>query len=349
MKITPTGRLVYNGPPETAAWYRVRREGITGTDLPKILGLSKYGNALSVWRDKRGELQEEVGEAADWGKLLEDVIAHEWARRNDTTVRPVGVIANTKESWQRASLDRLVTRCPDSDVAADSHRPLKCGLEIKTRSAYKRGSWSKGEPDDVLAQVTWGLLVTGLAHMHIAVLIGGQEMLQFTVHRDKTLEAYLVDAARPVWQAVQDGYPPTVHPDAEGVLVEQLNAMYVHRSGEVALPPSAAEWISAYGIASRTEREAKQAKIVAKGALLQMLGDGDTGTIDDVPVFTYLPGEPHDEVTSDALQALAVDDPDLYKELVVREVITKTNPSPRFNLKKQLLHDHHTEESHDNE
>ena len=107
--VTPTGVLITDAAPETEEWFAARREGITGTDLPKILGLSKYGNALAVWQDKRGEWTDDAGEAARWGQLLEEPVAEEWAERNDTIVERIGVVANVEYPWMRASLDRVIT------------------------------------------------------------------------------------------------------------------------------------------------------------------------------------------------------------------------------------------------
>ncbi len=192
--ITPEGVLVTDAPPESDDWLAARRGGITGTDLPKILGLTKYGNALSVWLDKRGELDDAAGEAARWGNLLEDPVAQEWAARHGAKVERVGVLANTERPWVRASLDRLVVHgmCPDGG--------FDCGLEVKTRSAFKADEYRSGVPDDVLAQVEWGLIATGLHHMHVAVLIGGQRMESLRVDRDEQVEAYLLDALKTDYQ-----------------------------------------------------------------------------------------------------------------------------------------------------
>lgn len=328
--VTPTGVLVYDGEPHTPEWYAARREGITGTDLPKILGLSKYGNALSVWRDKRGEAAaDEAGEAAKWGLLLEAPIAEAWAEENNTTCRKVGVLAHGNLRWMRASLDRLVGWCPDDGL-------MNCGLEIKTRSAYVAGKWRDEIPDDVLAQVQWGLMVTGLDHMHVATLIGGQKLHTYRVDHDRLLEEYLLRSARTVWEAVQAGVPPEVHPDAEGVLLRELNAMFAKREGERELPPQTAlRHLEDYAEAHRQEVLAKIAKTVNKTALVKMLGDGEAGLVDGQRVFTYRPQKQTDEVTAGQLARLKNECPELYADLVAQGYITKTDPSPKFNLSKR--------------
>jgi len=324
--ITPTGVLVTAAEPGTDEWFAVRRAGITGTDLPKILGLTQYGNALSVWLDKRGELDDDAGEAARWGQLLEDVVAREWAHRHDTDVVDVGVLAHHEHDWQRASLDRLVVTCPDGQGP--------CALEVKTRSAWVADQWADGVPDSVLAQTAWGLIVTGLEHHHVAALIGGQRLVSYRVDRDPKLEDYLLDAARPVWQAVLDGVPPEVHPDADGVLLQLLDRLYASRDGEREVDPGrAGEWLATYADGSELEKRGKALKTEAKTALVQMLDDGDTGVVGGAPVFTYKRPSPGVTVPAAELKRLATEQPDTYSALLAEGYITPTDPGPRFTVK----------------
>jgi len=327
--ITPSGFLVTDAEPDTDEWFAARRGGITGTDLPKILGISKYGNSLSVWLDKRGELDDQAGEAAFWGHVLEDPVAQEWAQRHGSQVERVGVIANTDQPWIRASLDRTVVpgTCPDGDGP--------CGLEVKTRSAFKSKLFQSDVPDDVLAQTTWGLMATGLHHMHVAVLIGGQELRAFRVDRDPKVEEYLLEAAAPVWRSCLDGTPPEAHPDAEGVLLALLNDMYGSRAGDRDIDPDAARvWIDQYVDGNAMEKAAKKLKEQAKAGLVQLLDDGDTGVVDGAVAFTYRAPDPADALSAANLRKLAVDQPEIYEALRSEGYITRTKPSPRFDFKE---------------
>lgn len=325
---TPSGVLVYDGAPHTERWYARRRLGITATDLPKILGLSKYGNALSVWRDKRGETVDEAGEAAYWGTMQEPIVADRWAQLNQTNVRPVGVLANSNNPWMVASLDRLVDFCPEGSGN-------RCGLEIKTRNAYVAGKWRDEVPDDTLAQVQWGLMVTGLDHMHVACLIGGQRLQQYTVARDKQLEDYLMAAALPVWHAVQGNIPPDVTADEEGVLLRELNKMFADREGAIVVNETMAdEYSSLYLEGHKQEGRGKRIKEVAKGNMVKMLGGAEVATDEDNnPLWTYKRPEATDTLTADNLKRLHTEQATLYASLVAGGYITKTNPNPKFNLK----------------
>lgn len=323
--VTPTGVLVTAAEPETDEWFAARRAGITGTDLPKILGLTKYGNALSVWLDKRGELDDDAGEAARWGQVLEDPVASEWAWRHSTHVDDVGVLAHVDHEWMRASLDRLVTTCPDDDGS--------CALEVKTRSAWVADQWAEGVPDSVLAQTTWGLMVTGLNHHHVAALIGGQRLVSYRVDRDPKLEEYLLDAATPVWQAVVEGVPPEAHPDSEGVLLELLDRLYAKREGDRELDSHADEWLALYEEGLEQAKHGEGLKTQAKTALVQMLDDGDTGLVLGAPRFTYKRPEPGYALPAAELRRLRKQRPYLFAALVNRGFITPTSPGPRFSLK----------------
>lgn len=327
--VTPAGVLATNAEPETDEWFAARRSGITGTDLPKILGLTKYGNALSVWLDKRGELEDDgPGEAARWGHILEEPVALEWAERQDALVRRIGVVANAEQPWMRASLDRLVDECPDGDEA--------CGLEIKTRSAFKAADWRDGMPDDVLAQVAWGRIVTGLDHMHIAALIGGQRLTSFRYDRDEVLEAYLLGAARPVWAAVEAGTPPEVHPDAEGVLLDLLDRLYAKREGSVELDPDDVRpWLEQYAEGGDLERTGKAMKTEAKTALVQMLGAGQVGLVDETPVFTYKAPAASFGLPAEQERRLRKEMPVLWRDLADHQFITESSPRPRFALARR--------------
>lgn len=275
--MTPTGELVTTAAPETPEWFAARREGITATDLPRILGLSRYGNALSVWLDKRGELEDQASEAARWGQILEEPVAVEWALRADVECTRVGVLRNAAEPWMRASLDRLVTGCLDDG---------RCGLEVKTRSAFVSGRWSDDVPDDVLAQTQWQLMVTGLPHMHVACLLGGQRLVDYQVDPDEDLQALLMDEASRVWRHVLDGTPPKVDPDA--LLAQLLDQLYKHREGTRQVDASIAEWrLSELENAAWAEKQAKEQRQVARAALIELLGDGETALIGDQVAYTY--------------------------------------------------------------
>jgi putative phage-type endonuclease len=284
--VTPSGVLVYEGDPHTDAWFATRRRGITATDIPKILDLSEYGTTRHVWLDKQGLAPDDDGEseAARWGTVLEGPVADEWARRNGCEVAPVGILAHCDRRWMLASLDRIVLDCP-LDAGP-------CGLEVKTRSAFVAGKWSMDVPDDVLAQVQWGLEVSGFDHMHVAALIGGQRLTDFVVWRDSDVIAYLKDAAERLWGQVGSREMPDCAPTA--ALGRLLDAMHPDRDGDVEVERATADALVAeYLDAVQAAKDAEAAKERAKVTVVDLLGPARRLVVpsDDGPVavFSYDP------------------------------------------------------------
>lgn len=288
IEMVPAATVIQDNGPHTPEWRAVRRGGITATDLPKILGISQYGNALSVWGHKRGELEDdEAGEAAQWGLILEDPVAVEWARRRDSGVRPIGVMANVEHPWRRASLDRLVVPCPDGDGP--------CALQVKTTSWGAWPTWRDEIPDTVLAQVMWEMVVSGFRHEHVAALIGGQKLVEHRVDYDPTLAEFLITAASHVWGCVESGEPPYAEPSALQRRV--LDALHPERRGMAVAPRVTVEAL----LSERDElsHELAQHNAAAKktksrvealdSQLVELLGDAEALAIEgeDDPVVTY--------------------------------------------------------------
>lgn len=288
-RVTPTGRLILSADADRDAWLTARRSGIGSSDLAAILGISRYGNALRVWHDKTGglPLESDDSEPALWGRALEDTVAREWARRNRSVVRRVGLVANTDRPWQMCTLDRRVLECP---LAENRER---CAVEIKCRAAFKAGMWRTGCPDDVLAQTLWQADVCGYDHMHVAVLIGGNDYRQFVVRvaDHGPLIADLRAAGQRAWEQIVTRRPPVMPESADpDVLLDLYEQLHPTRSGEpVAIDRDgdAQDSLSDYLDAVNDEREAKARKNKAKAGLIGALGSADTALLGGHTAYTY--------------------------------------------------------------
>lgn len=318
-RVTPTGVLLGRWPTHSEEWYAARRAGIGSSDIPAIVGSSNYATKMHVWLDKRGELPaEDLAEAATWGTLLEDVVAAEWARREGLHVAEVGTLAHAEHPWRRANLDRLVHGCAERTDG----RPI-CGVEVKTRNAFTGGVWRHDVPDDVLAQTLWQLHVTGLDHMHVACLIGGQRLVSHVVTPDPDVTAFIVEAAAEVWQAVLDGVMPAMDPT--GLLIGLLDALHPDRAGTRVVSRAAAARIGAdYALACSVAKNAEDAKDAAKAEMVALLADAHTAVDADGKVLaTY---KPTLRASCD-LEALAENYPDAHAACVTRKA---TRPVLRF-------------------
>lgn len=287
--VTPTGRLVLPHTAPRDVWLEKRREGIGSSDLPAVMGLSGFKTPLHTYYDKRGLIphDDEFSEAAHFGVLFEEPLAHDWARRNRTVVEPIGIVAHQTETWQMCSLDRLCTECP-----LDRDKRSLCALEVKTRNAFVAKLWRQGPPDDVLAQVLWQILVTGLDHIHVVCLIGGQDYRQYTVRRDKhsKLVAYIdAEAARLWFEHIVPGIPPqTTGDEPPDALIKLYEKLHPHREGFVELDREidARDDVFDYlaAVADRGNAEKRRKEALAR--MIANLGSAQLALVADRPFYS---------------------------------------------------------------
>lgn len=281
-RVTPTGRLILPADADRDAWLRARRNGLGSSDIAAVLGISRYGNALSVWHDKTGglPLEGDDSEPALWGRLLEENVAREWARRNRSVVWRVGLVANIERPWQMCTLDRRVLECPLADGRE------KCAVEIKCRDKMKAGQFRRGVADDVLVQTLWQADVCGYDHIHVGVLIGGNDYRQFVIRvADHTeLIADLRSAGARAWEQITTRRPPVLAADADpDVLLDLYEQLHPERAGTVDITRDVdtQDAIGDYLDAHADLTAAEKRKKAAKARILAGLGGAEAATVLD--------------------------------------------------------------------
>lgn len=313
-KVTPTGVLILPATAPRQEWLAERTKGITATDVPSIMGLNKYKTALDVWLSKiqpdTEGFEPSIGnmEAAFWGIQLEDTVAKAWADDKGFTVRRVGIIAHEANDWQRASLDRLVSGCPDG----------KCALEVKTRSGYVANEWDAGVPADVQAQVHWQLMVSGLDHIHVIALLGGQRLVEHVVTVDEDTACQLVEVGAQMWSYVQSGQPPQL-PAAQWTDA-YLDAIHPNRDGETEVDTDTMLTATAYDDVVQQIKLLEDRKAQLRTKLIGALGEHEAATWDGTPIYTYKTSTSR-RMNSEALTTyygVNLDDERLYKITTTR-------------------------------
>lgn len=313
-RTTPTSKLVLPSDAPREEWLRARKTRIGASDVPKILGI--YGSALQVWYDKLGILpDQEPNDAMIFGTLFEEPIAQEWARRNRSVIRRVGLVEHIDEPFMACTLDRRVMECPLNRAKRE-----QCGLEVKCRNAFGASDWGKsGIPDDVLAQVLHQIHVTGFDHMHVAVLIGGSDYRQRTVYASREAEtlAYVVGETRKFWhEHIETHRRPYPNGDGDD-LIDLDNRIHPNRAGVKDLSleeyADAQELRERYGAEHRTAVEADKRKKLIQAELITMLGGAEIAIANDEPLYSYEERASRPKVD---LQRLAERHPDAYAECV---------------------------------
>lgn len=290
-RVTPTGRLILPATADRLAWLEARRRGIGSSDMAAILGLSTFGNELTVYHEKRGNLplEGDDSEPAYWGRSDEDGVAYRWTTANRSVTRKVGLIANVDRPWQMCTLDRRVLECP-----LPAHEKERCALEIKCRTVFKAPQWRKGVPDDVLAQVLHQADVCGYSHMHIALKLGGNDYRQFVVYVEEHQQLILDlrAAAEDLWNHIVAGRPPILTGDEDpGPLLDLYRRLHPNREGLIHMDRDFDTQGAMYDYIAAAQREsdAKKAKEKAKAQLIAALGNNQAAYAGDKLFFSMEP------------------------------------------------------------
>ena len=178
-----------------------RRTGIGGSEAAAALGLSPWQSPFDLWEQKRGLAPPvEQNEPMLWGKLLEDTVRLEYARRTGLEVLPPvkDMVRHPDHPWMFAHLDGEV---------AQAHRKI---LEVKT--ARDARGWGEPETDEIpphyLIQTHHCMAVAKAEVCDVAVLIGGQDFRIYQVRRDLEIEQQLISREAEFWETVTRGLPP---------------------------------------------------------------------------------------------------------------------------------------------
>lgn len=332
-RVSPTGVQVLSADADRALWLEERKNYLCSSDMAAVLGVTEYATPLHVYHSKLGSLpDDEAGEPALWGTLLEDTVAREWTRRNRSVTRRIGLVRHQERTWQACTLDRVVAECPDGNGP--------CALEVKTRSAFKAGQWRKDVPDDVTAQVYWAMETCGYTHMHVAVLIGGNDYRQFTVKRDPQLAADITTAGEKFWT---EHILAKSEPEVEGFggpLGELYDALNPDREGNQHLTDlddalDAAEAMREYELGRIQELRGEKRKKDARAKLLRLLGPCDTAIVEDDLAYTY---KAHQKDGLD-LKKLREEFPEAYAACTTSTTVRTLRLSRKYKIKNDYVED----------
>lgn len=233
-----------------AQWLAARMQGVGGSDVAAIMGLSPWRSPYQVWADKVLGITQDISDkpAVMWGNILEPVVGeHYKSLHPDHRVRRVNGIAHSIERpWAQASIDYEVN-VPGRGWGV---------LEIKTAGLRSAPHWEDGVPIFYQTQVAHYLSVTGRQFAVVAVLIGGQDYREYVIEHDEDDIAAVDAAVDDFWHRnVEGGVEPTpVAGDGAAVFM-------AHRRPEEGLrempdtPALVSRWLFAKGRLDAAKRD----------------------------------------------------------------------------------------------
>ena len=295
-------------------WLRYRKQGIGGSDVASLLGISKWKSEIELWLDKTNQTNEPPveNEAMQWGTIMEPIIRNHFAEvTGKTVVELKAMLQHPEYPFMLADVDGV--------TVDDAGNPAI--LEIKTASEFKRSEWEEDVPAYYQTQIQHYLCVTGIKKAYCAVLIGGNSFKIYEVDADDEIQAMLIAVEKNFWNKVQNMIRPEM--DGSDAAKNLLDSLY--RGGvseEIVMPEEAIEYVDAYIEACVEEDNAKAKKQEASNHIKEIMGDYDKATC----LGHSISWKP---VSSERLdtKALKEQEPEIYAKYA------KTTVARRFTLK----------------
>jgi putative phage-type endonuclease len=267
-----------------APWLAARREGIGGSEVAALVGISDYETPWSIYNKKVATEPdvELTGAPIEWGHRLENVVAEKVAEEIGMVSRfGGGLWANPEKPFLRVTPDRFATK----------PRAWRAQALIECKTAGDDEHWESGTihpagrgtgsaPLAYQAQAQWQMGIIGLPVCYLGCLVLGRERQFFTVeiHFDKDWFAELAAEAERFWtENILAAEPPMHdlrHPKTEELL-KKLQPKVVKPS--VDLPEDTEEWLADYLKAKAAFEKAEKDLDAVKNYFRMMTGDAGAG------------------------------------------------------------------------
>lgn len=199
-----------------------RQKFIGGSDIAAILGVSPYKTATDLWLDKIKPAVEDGRNAA--------------AKRRGSRLEPY-ILDMIREEHGLQIVAQNV-RYIDGDVpffaAEIDAQTADENIEIKTVHPFKAKEWGDLETDNLplhyVAQVQWGLGITGRHLCHVFALIG-DDLRPYVVERDDELIGVMRQRAVDFWKqfVIPQAQPPLDFADRK--TLDTLRKLYPGTDG----------------------------------------------------------------------------------------------------------------------
>lgn len=289
---------------DQAEWLALRKQGVGGSDVAAIMGLSPWRTPAEVWLEKTGRVEpEDISDRPNvrFGNIMEPVIGN-WYREQFPAhrIRRVNAVCRSiARPWAQASLDYEVF---------DPERGWGV-LEIKT--ARDNRDWKDGAPDYYQTQIVHYMSVTGRAFADVAVFFReSAEFAHYHYDRDDEDVAAVNAAVDAFWSnfVLDDVMPTLVGTEGEA---KGLAELYGSFSPEVVRNDEAEtlQLISDYQDAAMREKWATADKKKAATLLMGKIGEHKGLVCDTARVtWTRSPAERFDT------KRFRADHPNLYQQ-----------------------------------
>lgn len=278
--------MIATTPEAAEAFHAERRTRIGASDVPAILGISRFSTPLDVWLEKTNRIEPDKGsDAAHSGNRLEPSVLDEAEAVLGRMERDVRVRADWLDFPLAATLDGRLIDCGE---------PVNAKTTGINGPVY--GQWgepgSDVVPQDYLAQSLVEQYCTQSAQGHIFALIGGRGFVPYSIGFDGELADEIVERCRRFWidYVEADVEPPVTAPaPLETYARRRRKAECELRiRPDMQIHGDAARIFTDFVEANRIRLEWEKREKLAKAALLHQFHEAEVLTIEGVGVVSYL-------------------------------------------------------------
>ncbi len=270
------------------AWLRARQNFITASDVPKILGLSKYGSAASVYMEKIEDPEfldpSSPSPAAELGLELEKWLLGKIAGDYNAPHHEL-------DGMLYASEDQPFVGCTrDGRLAWDINWDGQKSVELKT-TAFN--DWEGEVPPHVFAQVQTQAYVMDEPEIILGVCfrVSGERLFKTVVRDDVFIEKTILPACEKFWEAVTKRDPEIISEgvvDGSDATLKALVAMYPQALGkEIVLDASFCALADELIAIRETIKEGKERKDEIRNKIAAAAGDATMIVLSDCRYFNF--------------------------------------------------------------
>ncbi|WP_124058431.1 YqaJ viral recombinase family protein [Vaginisenegalia massiliensis] len=199
-------------------WHALRKQGLGGSDIGAVMGVSPFKSPYHVWVEKRGMIEpEDISDRLQIqiGNELEDLVARIFTQETGLQVqRDNKTYFHKDHPFLLANIDRKIIG-------------KKALLECKTTGQFNAKQWEDDEvPANYLLQVQHYLNVLDYDYAYIAVIIGNNQFEFKKIERDNELIELYTAKAKDFWErCVVGGEEPEI--DGSELTKQALGSVYL--------------------------------------------------------------------------------------------------------------------------
>jgi putative phage-type endonuclease len=240
---------------------RIRRSGITATDVAAIVGLSPHRSALDVFLNKVLGVESDETLPMAVGTALEPLLLREYEKRKAVTLLP--------GKTMRSAARPLVIATPDG-IRPD-------GIPVEAKNSERWEDWGPDESDQVpehyRVQSLWQQSVLDADEGHVIVMLSRYDIRTYVVPFDADYFGVLLDAAEKFHRDhIATETPP--EPDGSEAWSSWLKQRFPQeRAPLIQANEDCEQWAQNYLMADSALEAAEVAKRLARQQLELACGD----------------------------------------------------------------------------